>query len=109
VGNKKVLLVISFITVGIIIFISLILLNRTNKLEDLEVHTSFVSGVIVEVVEDSFVFQDEIGGLYTVHLSQISEFSNEVYAVGDIITIYFDGVIKESSPAGFQKITNLTV
>lgn len=108
VGNKKVLLVISFTIVGIIVFISLILLNCTNALEDLETNTSLISGVIVETAEDSFVFQDERDSLYEVYLSQIAEFSDEVYVVGDIITLYFKGGILESSPAGFQEIVNIT-
>jgi len=66
-----------------------------------------VSGEIVEATEEYFVFQDEIGIMYSVNLSEIAESSNSVYEVGDFVTVYFKGDILEIDPAEFQEIVRV--
>jgi len=108
--NKKALLIILAAILGMIALVFLNLITPTNAVKNLETetHTSFISGMIVETTEFYFIFQNDIGSLYIVYLSQIPELSSEIYVVGDTVTIYFKGDILEISPSEFQDIIKIT-
>ena len=94
--NKK--LFILFIVIGLLLVcLFLVLFMRFEK--NTKQAESSIAGTIVEIRENSILFQDEAGGEYIVYFA--SDYRGEpleTLAAGEEVKIWFSGQIAESYP-----------
>jgi membrane protein implicated in regulation of membrane protease activity len=96
--NKKKKLFILFIVIGLLLACLFLVLFMQLEKNTKQAESSIV-GTIVEIRENSILFQDEAGGEYIVYFdSDYRGQAMETLAAGTEVKIWFSGQIAESYP-----------
>lgn len=69
--------------------------NSTEYLLD---HAATLVGTVEEVYENDILIRSVDGEPYSVSLNVSYKESERAFTVGDIVTVYFDGIVAESYP-----------